>query len=208
MINTILTFDNNDLDLGEFFEKCATLTKESADANFNIVEINSQSLNELNFQLRAESVNRNAFLFISYTHGSESELLKSGITPFISETINVSCLKNSFTYCFACYAGKKLGQSLIDNGTVAFVGFTEELKIQQYFYAFESFIDCAISGIIFFFNGDNLARSVSKMKNKYTDCVDRFYIKDMLIASWFMEHRDALILLGNSDLTIADFNHN
>ncbi|MGE0020112.1 MAG: hypothetical protein AB7S72_10635 [Draconibacterium sp.] len=208
MINTILTFDNNDFDLGEFFERCATLTKESADADFNIVEINSQSLNELNFQLRAESVNGNSFLFISYTHGSESELLKSGITPFISESINVSCLKNSLSYCFACYAGKKLGQSLINNGAIAFIGFTDELKIQRYFNAFDNFIDCATSGILFFFRGDNLENSIIKMKNKYTDYIDQYYLKDMLIASWFMEHRDALVLLGNSDLTIADFNYN
>lgn len=208
MISTILTFDNDDITLGEFFERCAALTKKSMDATFNIVEINSQSLNDLNLQLRTESVNKRGFLFLSYTHGSESELLKNGVTPFISETINVSCLKNSFSYCFACHAGKKLGQSLINNGTVAFVGFTNELKIQKYFDAFDSFIDCATSGILFFLEGENLEKSISKMKIKYTDCVDRFYLNDMLVASWFMEHRDTLVLLGNSNLTIADFNFN
>lgn len=205
MINTIIAYDNTDTDLGEFFEKCATKTKEFADSSFNIIEINSQSLNDLYFQIKTDSVNKKAFLFISYTHGSETELLKNGITPFISDSINTTCLKNSISYCFACNAGKKLGQVLINNGAKAFVGYKEEVKIQKFFNAFNSFIDCATSGIIFFFNGDDLLSSIRKMKNKYTDCMDQFYLKDMLTASWFMEQRDSLILLGNHKLTIYDF---
>lgn len=208
MINTILIYDNNDEDLGEFFEKCATLTKERTDSNFNIAEINSQSLNELTLQIRAESVNEKAFLFVSYTHGSDSELLKSGITPFISESINATSLKNSLSYCFACHAGKKLGHNLIKNGALAFVGFMDELKIQMFFNALNYFVDCATSGIIFFLNGENLGDSIKKMKNKYTECIDQYYIIDIVIASWFMEHRDSLVTIGNTDLKLKDFNNN
>lgn len=205
MINTIIAYDNADPDLGAFFEKCATKTKENTDSSFNIIEINSQSLNDLNLQLKADTVNDKAFLFISYTHGSETALLKNGIAPFISDSINVTCLKNSFSYCFACNAGKKLGQALIDNGAIAFVGFNDEVKIQKFFNAFHCFIDCATSGIIFFFNGDDLANSIRKMKAKYTDYLDQFYLKDMLTASWFMEQRDSLVLFGDKNTSILDF---
>ena len=182
-----------------------TITKKNTDSSFNIIEINSPSLNELNFQLKADSVNGKAFLFISYTHGSETELLNNGTIPFLSDSINVTCLKNSLSYCFACNAGKKLGQSLIDNGAIAFVGYKDELKIQKFFNAFNSFIECATFGIILFINGDDLFSSIRKMKNRYTDCMDQFYLKDMLIASWFMEHRDSLIVLGNQNVKIIDF---
>lgn len=202
MINTIIAYDNTDPDLGEFFEKCATKTKENTDSSFNIVEINSPSLNELNIQLKTDWVNDKAFLFISYSHGSETELLKNGITPFISDSISATCLKNSISYCFACNAGKKLGQSLIDNGAIAFIGFKEEVKIQKFFNAFNSFIDCATSGIIFFFKGDDLSNSIEKMKGKYTDYLDQFYLTDMITASWFMEQRDSLVLLGDKKIKL------
>jgi hypothetical protein len=205
MINTIIAYDNADTDLGDFFEKCATNTKENADSSFNILEINSQSLNDFYLQLKTDSVNENVFLFISYTHGSDTELLKNGKTPFISDSINVSCLRNGIAYCFACNAGKKLGQALIDNGAIAFVGFKDEVKIQKFFNAFHCFIDCATSGIIFFLNGEDLANSIVKMKEKYTLYLDQFYLTDMIIASWFMEQRDSLVLLGNQNISVLDF---
>ena len=205
MINTILTYDNQDDNLGDFFERCATTTKESSNPDFNIHEINSQALNELNILLRANQVNDMPFLFVSFTHGSENELLKGGKTPFISNTVNASCLKNSFAYCFACHAGKKLGHSIIENGATAFVGFKDELKIQKFFDAIDSFVDCSTSGIISFISGHNLIQAIEQMKEKYTDYIDQLYLKDMIIASWFMEHRDALVLLGKTDITISDF---
>ena len=207
MINTILTYDHLDNDLGSFFESCALKTKGSTNSDFNILEINSQQLNELAFQFHTESVNKQSFLFISYTHGSETGLLKNGITPFISETINTRCLKNSFAYCFACHSGKILGSTLIKNGAIAFVGYNDKVTIQKFFDAFNSFVDCATSGIIYFISGMGLNESVAKMKEKYTDCIDRFYLKDMIIASFFMENRDAIVVLGDDKILIQQF-HN
>lgn len=206
MINTLIISDNRDARLGDFFERCAEQTKAVTNDSFNIVEINSINLNSLSLQIQAESFNSNAFLFISFTHGTDTELLANGSTPFISDTLNVECLKNCFAYCFACNAGNKLGQALIDNEALAFVGFKSELKIQRHFGAFKSFIDCATSGIRYFILGDNLEISTNKMKLKYTDCVDQYYPKDLIIASWFMEHRDSLVILGKSDIKIGDIN--
>lgn len=206
MINTLLVSDDRDDRLGDFFEECAQQTKAVTNDSFNIVEINSRNLNGLNFQIQTESFNQNAFLFISYTHGTDTELLSNGSTPFVSDTLNSECLKNCFIYCFACNAGNQLGQVLIDNKALSFVGFKSELKIQRHFGAFESFIDCATSGIRYFILGDSLEISVNKMKSVYTDCVDLYYSKDMIVASWFMEHRDSLVVLGKSDITIGDLN--
>lgn len=205
MINTLLISDNRDARLGDFFERCAEQTKAVTNDSFNIVEINSINLNSLSFQIQAESLNSNTFLFISFTHGTDTELLANGSTPFISGTLNVECLKNCFAYCFACNAGNILGQALIDNEALAFVGFKSELKIQKFFNALDSFIECATSGIRYFISGDTLELSVDKMKLKYTECVDQYYTKDMVVASWFMEHRDSLVVLGKSDISIRDF---
>jgi len=208
MINTILAYDNQDIDLGDFFEKCALMTMNSINSNFNVTEINSRCLNELTIQIKTEIINTKPFLFISFTHGSEIELLKGGTTPFISDTLNSSCLRNSFAYCFACYSGNKLGALLVENGAKTFVGYNGELKIQKFFGAFEYFIVCATSGIVSFLLGESINNAVDKMKEKYTECVDLFYQKDMVIASWFMEHRDAIVLLGDSKLSMFDLYNN
>lgn len=208
MINTLLVSDNGDDRLGDFFGECAEQTKSTTNDSFNLVEINSRNLNSFSFQLQAESFNPGTFLFISYTHGTDTELLANGSTPFISDTLNVESLKNCFAYCFACYAGNKLGQALIDNKALAFVGFKSELKIQRFFNALDSFIECATSGIGYFILGDNLEVSINKMKLKYTECVDQYYLRDIVVASWFMEHRDSLLILGDSMIQIDDFLNN
>ena len=205
MINAILTYDNRDEKLGDFFDLCATKTKDSIADDINLYEINSQSLNELTIQFRTETLNQYPFLFISFTHGTETELLKDGAIPFLSVTLNHEKLINSLSYCFACSAGKKLGIFLIENGALGFVGYNKDVTIQIFFDAMSSFVDCATCGIIYFINGMSLADSIALMKVKYTECMDSFYLRDMIIASSFMENRDALVLFGNSELTIKDF---
>lgn len=206
MINAILTYDNRDVKLGEFFNLCANKTKYSMTEGIYCQEINSQSLHELTIKIRTDAVNQNPFLFISFTHGTETELLKGGNIPFLSTTINEKGLTNSLSYCFACHSGKKLGNTLVENGALAFVGYDKEVIVQIFFNALDRFVDCATSGIIYFIGGMNLNESIVKMKEKYTECVDHFYLRDMIIASSFMENRDALVLLGNRELTIEDFN--
>jgi hypothetical protein len=205
MINTILAYDERDVILGEFFDLCAIKTKDSISDGVNLIEINSQSLNDLTIQFKTEALNSKPFLFITFTHGSESELLKSGSIPFLSTTINEKGLKNSLSYCFACNSGKELGHTLIENGALAFVGYKEEVTVQKFFDALDSFVECATCGLKYFFSEMSLANSISLMKEKYTDCMDRFYSRDMIIASSFMENRDALVLLGKKDLAIKDF---
>ena len=205
MINTILAYDEKDVILGEFFNLCAIKTKVAINDGINLLEINSQSLNEVTIHLRTEALNSKPYLFITFTHGSESELLKNGSVPFLSTTINEKGLKNSLSYCFACHSGKELGHTLIENGSLAFVGYNKEVTVQKFFDALDSFVECATCGLKYFFNEMSLANSITLMKEKYTDCVDRFYSRDMIIASSFMENRDALILLGNKELTINDF---
>jgi hypothetical protein len=205
MINTLLIYDNLDADLGDFFDQCALYTRNFTNESYNIIELNNNNLNELNFQLKTSLFNTDNFLCISYTHGSETELLSLARIPFLSEQININAVQNSFAYCFACHAGKQLGYSMVNNGALAFVGFKDELKIQVFFYAFDRFISCATAGIKYFFSGMSIYDSVIKMKNEYTTCIDDFYEIDLIVASCFMEHRDALVILGNPNLQITDF---
>ncbi len=208
MINAILVCDNNDSNLGDFFEKCKVETERllaSSDLEFNNIEISGNAAFEIAVPMNANSINSNPFLFLSYTHGSEDELLKNGNNPFISIDHNIDSLKNSFAYCYACKAGKNLGRELCANGSLCFIGYKENVTVQKYFGAEDAFIECAVCGIEALVEGNTTGQTLIMMKDKYTECIDDFYSKDMLTATLFMENRDALVLHGNTELTIDDF---
>lgn len=207
MINTLLVYDNNDSVLGDFFEDCSILTQAhlSPKGDFNIDTVSSRALNEVAISIKTNRLNVNPFLFISYSHGSENELLKNGSTPFVSSTKNHTCFVNSFSYCFACSSGKDLGKILVDNGSRCFVGYSKAVFVQLFFNAKQHFVECATHGIKSFIDGKTIHESITEMKNKYTEKIDEFYLSDMLTASLFLHNRDALISHGNTSLKRDDF---
>ncbi|MDP2237851.1 MAG: hypothetical protein Q8J88_15580 [Bacteroidales bacterium] len=208
MINALLVCDKNDSSLGNFFEKCKFETVrllDSSDFEVKNIEISGNAAFEVAIPLITNSINSNPYLFVSYTHGTENELLKNGNNPFISIDLNIDSLKNSFAYCYACKAGKNLGKELCANGALCFIGYKENVTIQKYFGAEDAFIECAVCGIEALVEGSTTGQALIMMKDKYTECIDDFYLKDMLTATLFMENRDALVLHGNTGLTIEDF---
>lgn len=205
MINALLVCDNNDSNLGDFFEKCKIETERllaSSDFEFNTIEISGNAAFEIAVPMNANSINSNPFLFVSYTHGSEDELLKNWNNPFISIDQNIDSLKNSFAYCYACKAGKNLGKQLCANGSLCFIGYKENVTVQKYFGAEDAFIECAVCGIEALVEGNSTSQTLNIMKEKHTEYIDDFYLRDMLTASLFMDNRDALVLHGNNELTI------
>jgi len=208
MINSLLVCDTSDTHIGSFLEKCKIQTLEilnSVKNIFQIDEISGKIVFDIIVPLKAKSYNNSSFLFISYTHGSKTELLQNGITPFISDKIETACLKNSFSYCFACKAGSILGKTICNIGALSFIGYNKAINIQKYFGAEDYFIDCAVSGIKAFIEGKTTEDVLKYIKEKYNESIDEFYQKDMLTSSLFMDNRDALVLHGNKKLTINDF---
>lgn len=211
MINTLNICDCNDEELGSFFRLCVDKTVgffNNSDREFNIDEISGRAVFEILVPIRANFYNNSPYLFTSYSHGSKTELLQGGDVPFISENVENDCLKNSFSYCFACEAGAVLGDTLCKQEVLSFIGYNDVVKIQKYFGAESSFVDCAVSGIQKFIEGCTTEETLKCMKDKYTECIDEFYGKDMIVSTFFMDNRDALVLHGNKNLTIHDFETN
>lgn len=205
MINTILTYDSLDSELGDFFASCAEKIIAATSADYNLVDIHGRQLNEAAIQITGNGMGQNPFLFISYSHGSDTELLRNGETPILSLAKDIGWLKGSSAFCFACYSGKELGPALIRNGAISFVGYNSQIKIQKYFCALESFIECAVSVVKYFLSGLKLQDSFNKSKEDYTKCVDHFYTIDVVVATFFIEDRDAMVLLGKKNISIREF---
>lgn len=201
MIDLILAFDNEDSELGVFFSRCAEIVSDSMTHDWSCISIPSNSLNEIHLEIRVHQFKGN-FIFASFTHGSDSSLLSSG-KSFIKSSFPRNYLANSFSYCFACHSGKNLGPSLVKNGTLSFIGYSDQVTFVVGYI--EVFASCAVDGLISFKNGATISESLSHKKQKYTDTIDYLYSIDFLAASVLMENRDCLVLHGNGGLSNADF---
>lgn len=210
MINLILASDTEDAVLGDFLANCSIETSNMLNGgySYDVRELNGSNLNDLMLFLTANAFNSNPFLFISYTHGSRTELLRDAMYPILSTTLNKGCLKNSFAYCFACDAGIELGPTLIDDGTLCFIGYDNTVRVQKYFDAPKRLIECATEGLRAFMNGKDCGESFDDMISKYTSTIDEIYQTDTILASLFMHNRDALVIHGDEKLTINNFNTN
>ena len=186
-----------------FFNKCAITINESLSASWNCISIDSRSLNDIHLKIRTGQL-QGSFVFVSFTHGSESSLVASGIA-FLQSPIERNYLVNSFSYCFACHSGKILGRELVDSGTHTFIGYSAQVDIVVGYL--DVFADCAIEGLLSFNNGATIGESLISQKNKYTEQIDELYEEHFFAASVLMDNRDCLVLHGNGNLRNTDFTY-
>jgi len=194
MINTILAIDDQDEILGGFYSECLQDLENFENDKITLTSIRSNALNEANIVLRVPANGK--FLFLAYSHGSENELLASGIIPYISDTINTTLFRQSFFYTCSCSTGKRLGQSLIDNECSSYIGYKE--KFQVWDYNRKPFVECANHGYKLFIQGESVDVIITKMKEKYNEHISN-YNNDFFGAAILLANKNALVALG--DLT-------
>lgn len=208
MINTLLVCDNNDSVLGDFFGKCKVETEQliaSSGLEIQKIDISGNTAFDVAVPMAANSINSNPFLFVSYTHGSEDELLKSGTVSFLSTNSDGNVLKNSIAYCYACEAGKNFGKEICENGTLCFIGYKDIVAVQKFFGAEDAFIECAVCGIKVLLAGNTTGEAFTAIKEKHTEYIDDFYSRDMLTAMIFMQNRDALVMHGDPEQSLMEY---
>ncbi len=194
MISTILAIDERDHILGDFYTECL-LDLENFENNRCLIKaIKSNSLNELAISVSIPL--EGGFIFLAYSHGSDTELLAGGVTPYISESINTSLFKNSFFYTCSCSTAKRLGHILIENECISYIGYKEKFEIWDYNRV--PFVDCANYGYKLFVQGDDVKTIIEKMKEKYDEHIDN-YTNDIFGSAHLLANKRALIALG--DLT-------
>lgn len=204
MINALIISDTKDAELGNFFQECKEKTELILDPErFNKITIDGKVVFNILLPLKANNLKAKPYLFINYSHGSDDQLLQNGNEEYLSLNTNIDCLKNTFIYSFACKSGKILGKYLCDEaGSLCFIGYEQDIIIQEFFSAREAFIECATFGLTAFVNGATTKNVYTSIKENYTKHIDEFYLKDMPTASLFMINRDALCIYGDKDLTI------
>ncbi len=206
MINTIVAYDDEDMDLGDYCIASHADFVSFIGTSGQVINNSVRGLDctEVYINKTIAALNGGRFIFVGVCHGDEESLVANEI--FVSSN-NSNNFSNSFFYSCACLAGDKLGNILIKSGCLAFIGYYGEVFIiENYHDVFYTCQNYAIKS--FLSNDETVIESYEKMRNYYTSEIDRLLtggMDDTIAASSLIGNRDCLISLGNLQLTRIDF---
>ena len=210
MINFVIAFDNQNSELGQYFEDCKNDIVSILDEQSYLVKSSSQiASNRCNLayiDISIPQINSNPFVFIAYTHGIEDCLRCNGAS-FVSID-NSHHFKNSLFYSTACFIGRKLAPKLINNGCKTFIGFNDESKVlfENPVYK-KAFIDSDNFAIKMFITSDvTIGQAFEAMKNHYSNKIYRAVElgEDPIFIGILEANKEALICLGDKNLKKED----
>lgn len=208
MISVNIAYDDKDSGLGDFFLRCKQDLIDYLEANngggYTVDEIHTERCNEVYIQQRISVLNTNNFLFVAYSHG-DTDCLTVGGTAYIHLDSNAHLFSNSFFYAVACSVGARLGQNLIDRGCHVFIGYKDTFYILN--RQLQLAINCANIGIKMFLSGRSVREAFELIEKFYNQEIDKLVaFNDIMAAGMLASNKNALVLFGNNDLTINDFN--
>lgn len=206
MVKTLVSFDNQDFELGDYFAQ-SNITLRQRIINPNVIydDLDGENCTMDIINQRVANYTPNNFVFIAFSHG-DNDALQTSSDRYVT-TENTIGFSNSFFYSSACWCANELAPSLIENQCHSFIGYKGKVQVHPNYY--NDFIDCEIHGIVEFFNTDKtIGESYISMKEKYLEVIERLSegsIVDTIIAGILVDNHQLLEILGNKDLTIADF---
>lgn len=199
MMSVIVAVDDLDDCLGEFFNECIgqiEVIEKAAKCDTRYIRSNQLNDATISFMIPQNK----SFAFLAYSHGSDTELLQGGKTPYISESLNIDKFKQSFFYTCSCKTGKSLGQKLIDNECFCYIGYNEEFTVWD--FNRKPFIECANYGFQLFLEGKEAKEIIDLMKAKYDESIDN-YENDLIGAAHLLSNKNALVLKGDETHSIS-----
>lgn len=206
MVNLVIAFDDNDFELGSFFEDSFLHINNSIDtAKFSLIQISGHDCNHLNIVEKISPLNPNSFVFVGYSHGNEDELVASD--DYVGRDFGLFI--NSFLYTTACCSASGLGPNLIQNGTRCFVGCTKNSCASNDDFH-DVYILCENHCIREFLNSEKtIQQTFDEMKLLFDDKIDEmFNLGEIQVAMELLDNKDCMVALGNTLLTINDFVNN
>jgi hypothetical protein len=207
MINTFIAYDDNDRDLGNYFEDSHNDIHAVIAADMNITNVSIRGLDctEIFINTTILILNGSRFVFIALSHGNEEELVSHEV--YVSAN-NSATFAHSLFYTCACSTGFILGDTLIDAGCLTYIGYFDTVLVNLDYSPI--FFACQNFGIkSFLTNNETIEVSFNKMIDFYNREIDRLVMgttDDLIAASSLISNRDCLTILGNKNVTKFDFN--
>ena len=136
MINKVIVYDDNDFELGDYFEiSYLDITNNVSLLDYvitNSVDGMTCSINYINNLLT--SFNQNPSVFVGISHGNEDEMVMNNCGAYVNST-NAHNFVNSLVFSATCRSAINLGPLLLSNGCNSFIGFIDDaLATYEEFY--------------------------------------------------------------------------
>lgn len=204
MVNLVVIYDKNDNVLGDFFCKCRSLVLDILLNNkIDISVVDECCIDASQLADCLSRVNQNNFVFCGFLHGNLDSMLINGGDRLISTEINHYLLTNAFIYTFSCHCGAQLADALIKNNAHTFWGYNAEAYVCNDYI--DIFAKCSLAGYKYFIEGNAISRSEELMVADINLALDELYLKNALVAACLMDNRNAMVVKGDKNLTIQDF---
>lgn len=201
MINIVVAYDDNDPELGDYFELCYNDLYENLSIlqGLAINSIRGLDCNEDGVLERIQSFEEENFGFVGLSHGNDRQLLTENDVYVDVENLSHFC--NSLFYSTACSTGIELGKELIKNNCQCYVGFKED-TYATYEDFYDIYIECENYCLKDFFSSQNtIKESFNNMLNHFDKHILDLESKDeILVAMELIGNKDSFVLYGNEDL--------
>lgn len=205
MINIIVAYDDNDLELGDFFELAFNDLRDNLSNvnNITIKPIRGLNCTENYVLEQINSFDEEIFGFVGLSHGNNSQLLTEN--DIYVDVNNLVHFEKTLFYSTACSTGEILGKTLIDNNCFSYVGFIEE-SYASYEDFYDIYIECENYCLKeFLLSSNTIEQSFNNMIKHYNDKVLELVNKDeILVAMELSGNRDIFVLYGDTTLTKLD----
>lgn len=206
MINQLVILDDEDVKLGSFFNLCATYAYEVSDSSkheINCRRVCAHEVNAENISNHLAPINQERFIFLSFLHGSSEAMFINGSGEIVSVHENYYLFTKGFIYTFSCYNGSVLADQILNNGAELYWGYIDKAWVHTDYE--EDFKECALAGYQYFLQGYTAKDAYLLMQEFINNKIDELYQTDFVAASTLMRNRDALVLKGNDNLRVTDF---
>ncbi|MFC0778682.1 hypothetical protein [Flavobacterium sp. HJSW_4] len=206
MINTLISYDDQDFSLGEYFHKSLEeLKKRINNSNIAPNYLDGALCTLDHIEQRIKEYNSNKFIFVAFSHGRDN-CLHTSSDEYVNST-NSSSFKDTLFYSTACHCSTELGPELIANGCYSFVGYSDKVNIHPEYQ--DDFINCEIHAIVEFLNSDvSIGDAYKSMHRKYDETIIRLLMSDsmadVITASTLAHNQTLLTILGNQNLMASD----
>lgn len=206
MINTIVGFDDNDDELGDYFEQSYNYLNELIDpiGDVNLIPIQGLDCSENHLIKTINSFEEIRFVFVGLLHGNEEQLGTEN--DVFVDIENVDHFKESLFYSPACSTANKLGHELIIKDCFSYVGCTEDIYATYDEYH-DVYIDCENHCLKEFLSSNQTIETCFDiMMGYFDDQIDKLsdMSDEILVAMELTGNKDSFILLGNKQLTKSE----
>ena len=210
MIKVIIAYDDNDEELGDYFEISYNDINDflSNVANIEVIPIRGLNCTESNVIDAIEDLEDEHFVFVGLSHGMETQLLTSNEVYVDISSLNH--FSNSLFYTTACSTAKELGNELISNGCLSFIGFIND-SYATYENYYHIYTECENYCLKEFLSSNNtIEESFDNMIELFDNKINELFEQhedEILVGMELVGNRDQLRIIGDKSLKKANLDN-